>query len=399
MISDLYATNRIFANIVDLPAEDATREWIRFEGIDDTLSEQLTNKLSNLSAQQMFQKALAFERLRGDGFISIGAKHSGTFDVGDPIKRASLKDIEYLHAFSGMKLVDLIENDDVFSPSYGNIELYEFSSSGRNRLVHSDRVLHLSTRRIEDEDRGIPLIQMLYDALLVFDNALWSTGQLMYSMVLKRLKTDGIDISDNERRRSMQSELEYEFNTNTLAVIGTEDDLDFISPEVKLPLKDMYTFLWEMLATISRMPKSHIMGQSQGEVTGGKYDSLNYYMRIAGIQEAHMRMPLENLVDLSLLASDSGVGSGSLDPDDVLYQMKFNPLWKLDDKTDADIRKINAEIDNIYLNHAVISPGQVREQRFDDSKSLLSRLDMDEAELERIAKEIKAAHEEADKNG
>ncbi|ABR50439.1 phage-associated protein, HI1409 family [Alkaliphilus metalliredigens QYMF] len=395
MISDIYAVNGIFQNIVNIPAEDATREWISIAGVEDALAQQIMNKLSNLGAQYNFQEALKFERLRGDGLISIGAKQTGLFKISDPIEISKLTDIDYIHAFSGVKLIDYIENEDVFSPEYGSTELFEIQGAGDTKLVHNDRIIHFATRKIEDEKRGIPLIEILYDLLLIFDNATWSTGQLMYSMVHKRLKTDGVDMSDKELRQNIQNELDFEFNTLSLAVIGKEDDLDYISPSVSLPLKDMYDFLWEMLSAVSRMPKSHIMGQPQGTVTGGQFDSLNYYMRIAGMQEAHVREPLEYLIDLSLLASKSGVGTKSIEPDNVKYKMKFNPLWKLDAETDAKIRKMNAEIDNIYLTHNVRSPDETRKERFNET-SMIEKLDMSEEELLKIAREVKKAKEAMD---
>lgn len=390
-ISDLYATNRVFGNIVDIPAEDTTREWISIEGVEDKLQEQILNKLSNLGAQNRFQGLVRFERLRGDGLISIGVSQKGDFKVSDPIDRKRLIDIDYLHVFSGIKLVDYLENDDVFSRDYGDIELYEISDSAGTKLVHSDRIVHIATRKLENEKKGIPLIEMLYDTLLVLDNALWSTGQIMYSMLHKRLKTDGIDMSDKDLRSQMQDELEYEFNTLTLAIVGQEDELDYISPNVSLPLKEMYDFIWEMLSCISRMPKSHIMGQAQGTITGGQFDSLNYYMRIAGLQEAYLREPIEEIIDLSLLASGSGVGPGSLNPDKIKYKLKFKPLWKLDSKTDAEIRKMIAETDNMYIMNNVLSPGEVREKRFSDSVSLIDKLDMSDEEMLRLAKEVNRA--------
>ncbi|MFT9496367.1 anti-CBASS protein Acb1 family protein [Anaerosolibacter sp.] len=393
MISDVYAVNRMFANIIDIPAEDATREWISFDGIDGVLQEQIMNKLSNLGAQYNFQEAMKFERLRGDGFISIGAKQQGAFKISDEINKKKLLDIEYLHAFSGMKLMNYLENEDIFSPDYGKVEYYEIQNEHNTKLVHNDRLIHIVTRRIENEIRGIPMLEMLYDILMVFDNALWSTGQLMYSMVHKVLQTDGVDFSDKDLRGSMQNQLEFEFNTLSLAIIGKEDELKYISPSVSMPLKDMYDFLWEILSCVSRMPKSHIIGQPQGTITAGQFDSLNYYMRIAGMQEAYLREPIENLTDLLLFAKESGVGPGSLDPNNVKYKMKFNPLWKLDAETDAKIRKMNAEIDDMYIANSTLSPKEVRKERFGDGTSLIDKLDMSEEELMKIAKEVKEAKE------
>jgi len=398
-ISEIYAVNGLFANLIDIPAEDATREWIEVENVEPDLAGQIINKLSNLGAQNVFQEALKYERLRGDGLISIGVSQQGTWVISEPIDRRRLRDVVYLHPFSGQKMVDFLQQDDVFSPDYGQIEYYEISDTRGTHLVHSSRLLHLVTRRIEDEIRGIPLLEKVYDLLLVFDNALWSTGQMMYNMSHKRLKTDGIDFSDKELRQKMQSELEYEFNTLTLAIIGKDDELEYIGPKVSIPLKDMYDFCWEMLSCVSRMPKSHITGQPQGTVTGAQFDTLLYYMRIAGMQESYLRPPLEYLIDLNLLAVDSGVGAGSLDPNKVPYQMKFRPLWKVDDKTDAEIRKINADIDGIYMTQQVFSPQEIRSLRFGDGTSLARKLDMAEEDLQRMAKDVYEARIASEQSG
>lgn len=393
-ISDLYASNGIFANIVDIPAEDCVREWIDFEGIDEKLKRQILNKLANLSAKNIFQEALKYERLRGDGLISIGAKQKGSFKVSESIK--NLIDIEYLHPFSTVKLKDLIVNDDVFSRDYGNIMLYEIKDDNSDtKLVDASRIIHIQTRKLEGEKFGIPIIVALYDILMILDNAAWSTGQLMYSMVHKLLKTD-IDFTDKELRRKMQAELEYEFNTLSLALLGKDDEFQYIGPKVNLPLAEMYKFIWELLAAVARMPKSHIMGQQQGTITGGQYDSLNYYMRIAGMQESYLREPLEYLVDLLLIAENSGVGEGSIDPDKLEYKLKFNPLWKLDAETDAKVRKMIAETDNIYIMSGVATAGEIRQLRFGDGEALIEKLDMSEEELIKMAKYVKEAFE---KNG
>lgn len=398
-IAEIYAISGLFANLVDIPAEDATREWIEIQNVDHDLAEQIMNKLSNLGAQNAFQEAVKYERLVGDGLISVGVSQQGVWKISDPIEPRRLQDVVYIHPFSGGKMVNLLRNDDVFSPTYGQTELYEISDSRGTHLVHSSRLLHIITRQIEDEIRGIPLLERVYDLLLVFDNALWSTGQMMYNMNHKRLKTDGIDFSDKDTRQQMQNELEFEFNTLSLAIVGKDDELDYIGPTVGIPLKDMYDFAWEMLSCVSRMPKSHITGQPQGTVTGGQFDTLLYYMRIAGTQESYIRPPLEYLIDLNLLASKSGVGSGSLDPDQVPYQMRFRPLWKLDDRTDAEIRKMNAEIDNLYMMNNVVSPQEIRARRFEDGTSLAQKLDMAEEEILRIAKDVYQAKEAAIRGG
>ena len=394
-ITALYKSNRIFQNIVDIPAEDMTREWISIEA-DKKVKEAIENKLTELNAQPKMQDMCKYERLRGDGFCSIGARQAGELELEEELNPKQLIDIDYIHAFSGNKIHDTDINEDMFSPEYGDIEKFKISGVGGQgeRKIHKSRLLHLQVRTVEDEAMGIPLIQSIFDPLTIFDNAAWSVGQLLYSLVFKVLKSDGVDITDTETRQKVQSQLEFEFNTLSLALIGKEDELDFKSPTGSLSsLKDMLEFVWDYLAGAARMPKSHIMGQQQGTITGGQFDSLNYYARIAGLQENYLRPLIEQLIDLLFWAKDSGVGNGRTDPDGK-YSISFNPLWKLDKETDANIRKTVAETDAIYIKNQVYTADEIREERTSKS-SLMEKLDMSEEETIEMARRVKEAHENA----
>ncbi|TDX48287.1 DUF1073 domain-containing protein [Orenia marismortui] len=392
-VTNLYKTNRIFQNIIDIPAEDMTREWIDFQDTDKKLKKSILDKLNDLDAQPKINDMCEYERLRGDGFCSIGAREKGSLDIGKEINKKSLIDIDYIHAFSKMKVKDAAVNEDPFSKEYGEIEYYELkgeNNSADTRLVHKDRILHHQVRTVEDELWGIPLIQSLYDPLVIFDNVAWSTGQIAYSLAFKVLKTDGVDIANRKDYAKRRAWYEAEFNSNSLAIIGKEDELSFVSPTGNInALKEIYNFTWEYLAGAARMPKSHLLGQAQGTITGGQFDSLNYYARIAGLQENFLRPHIEYLIDLLFWAKDSGVGKGSMDPVGK-YNMTFNPLWKLDKETDAKIRKMVAETHKIYIDSSVFTPDEVRQGEF-GKIGLLEKLDMSEEELDAIADTVEEA--------
>lgn len=367
-IRAIYKQNRIAQNIIDIPAEDSTREWIYFE--DTSEDDDILEKLNDLDAKHEFEKLHEYERLTGDGFISIGvANQMEELDIKQPLNPKQLKDIEYIHAFSRNRIKDANVNEDPFNIKYGEFELYELEpldyndssneQSMVNREVHASRVLHLQMRSVEGEMWGIPLMESIHDPLLVFDNFAWSMGQLAYSLIFKVLKTNQIDFMDKDKYQNTRDWLESDFNTNTLAMIGKEDELNFVGPGGKLPnLKALIKFIWDYLAAAARIPKSHIMGQQAGTISGAQYDSLNYYMRIAGLQENYIRPLIEQLIDLLYAASDSGVGSGSiLEPQ---YKMKFNPLWRLDKKTDAEIRQIESKIHEKYNKMGAISGEEIR---------------------------------------
>jgi phage-related protein (TIGR01555 family) len=128
-------------------------------------------------------------------------------------------------------------------------------------------------------------------------------------------------------------------------------------------LNDIFGFVWELLAGSARMPKSHVLGQQQGVITGGSYDSLNYYSRIENMQKDHLTPVVEQIIDWLLIASDSGVGAGSLNPDEVEYEIVWNPLWQLSAAEASKVDKTNAEIDKTYVELNVTTPDEVRKKR------------------------------------
>lgn len=372
-IKNIYKTKRIAQNIIDIPAEDATREWISIMNGDDSKkshvdSEDILNKLNNLDAQPTFEKFLEYERLTGDGFISLGVTQRGSFDIEEELEENSVRDIDYLHPFSQQYVQDALLDDDPFSPDYNKFVWYDIkplNAVTESRLVHSSRVLHIQTRVLEGETRGTSLLVPLYDPLLILDNFAWSIGQIAFAMTFKVYKSPDINTDSREQVENLEEELEKRFNSMSLAMIGENESLTHEGPGGSLPnLEAMTQFIWDYIAGAARMPKSHILGQQQGTITGAQYDSLNYYMRISGMQENYLRPHLERLINLLYKASDSGIGSGSVDEPE--YSLQFNPLWKLDKQTDMEIRKLQAEIDEKYLKQMVLSPEQVRKMRFGD---------------------------------
>ena len=71
-ISALYADNPIVQNIVDIPAEDMTRHWFTLRMKDEQLARDIMGRLADLKAKDAFKKMRMYERMRGDGFISLG---------------------------------------------------------------------------------------------------------------------------------------------------------------------------------------------------------------------------------------------------------------------------------------------------------------------------------------
>ncbi|KAB8139276.1 DUF1073 domain-containing protein [Gracilibacillus oryzae] len=386
-LKELYAGNRLVQNIVDIPAEDMTRNWFTLKLDDDDLRQALEDKIRDLNAKQAFKSMLAYERLYGDGFVSIGTKETRNWDLKDELNPNRIKSIDYLHPFSRLKVSNFITNEDVFSTRYGDVEYFDIMRRNNSGIVdhngqifgqtkvHHSRLFHHVTRRLEDEYEGQSIMEPLFDTYTIFDSTKWSVGQILYDLTFKKLKSPGVDQWSREEKLAAQMELDFAFRTEALALLGVEEDLTKESTNVS-GVKDLIDFVWEVLSGELRMPKSIIKGQEAGTITGAQYDVINYYNRIEAQQENELKPHLERLIRLLMQSEEFG----RLDPASIDWELTFNPLWSVDKKTDAEINKIEAETDAIYIDRGVASPDEVRQHRIGDHG--MSDLDLTNDEMD-----------------
>lgn len=398
-ISDIYASNRIVQNIIDIPAEDMTRSGWTLELKDKTLKDRLESKMKQLDLQDNLRQMRVFERLRGDGFVSIGVTQKNKFALSDPLNEENIKSIDYLNAFSSMKVESFLLNDDVFSNQYGTVSSFKLLPSKNfvgvsSQVVHSSRVLHDQTRRLETDREGQSLLEPMWDVITVMDTALWSVGQILYDYTFKVYKSKDIDGMNTEDKQQLGSILDFMFRTEAVALIANDEELTKQSTQVS-GIKDLLDFVWDYLAGVARMPKTVIKGQEAGTLTGAQYDVMNYYSRIAAMQENELRPKLNRMVRLLMRSEEFGVN-----PDKIDWTFKFNPLWSVDSKTDAEIRKLLAESDKIYIENAVLTAEEVRKERFKmlDSSGQ-GKFGGDAADLSQMAEEIYKKFLKAHQNG
>jgi phage-related protein (TIGR01555 family) len=404
-LTDLYATNAIVQNIIDIPAEDMTKNGFDLVMKDEKLKNDIIKKLRDLDTKNAFKKMKSYERLHGDGFISLGVTQRVPFTLDQPLDPRTLMSVDYIHPFSGMKVNEFILNDDMFSADFGRVEkfqVYRQDLTGYNIAgimqadVHCSRLIHDQTRRLDDgyeyEYRGRSLIEPLYDIITIMDTSLWSVGQILYDFVFKIYKSEGISDMSTDEKYDLGMLMNFAFKTEAMGIIGENEELKKESTNVS-GIKELLDFVWDYLSGAVRMPKSVIKGQEAGTITGAQYDIMNYYGRIAAMQENEMRPKLEHLIRL-LLWSSAELG-GRIDPDKLDWKLKFNPLWQLDSKTDSEIRLATAQADQIYMTNGVLTADEVRETRFGQF-GLTNELKFsgDSADIDKMALEVYRAFRE-----
>lgn len=393
-ITNLYGDSRIVQNIIDIPAEDMTRNWFTLKMEDEKLARNIMSKLADLKAKKAFKEMFTYERLRGDGFISLGVNQANKFDISEELQIDKLNTVDYLHAFSSMKVNEFLINEDVFDIKYGQLEQLRINRASSHGLqtqttessVHISRLLHSQTRRMEGEAQGRSLLEPLYDILTVFDTSVWSVGQILHDFTFKVYKSKDIENLSTQDKQQLSMIMDFMFRTEALAMIAEDEELKKETTSVG-GINYLLDFVWDLLASSARMPKSVVKGQESGTITGAQYDVMNYYTRIVADQESEMKPHLEKLIRM-LMMSEKELG-GRIDPESLEWEIQFNPLWNVDAKTDAEIRKLVAETDQIYLLNNIITTDEIREARFGQfGLSDTLKFSGDEADLKNLADKV-----------
>lgn len=337
-LRQLYKKNGVIRNIVDSPAEDATREGFEIIVEDDNegkIQESLYTELKKVDLQEVTKKMMQYDHLIGGSIAYFRVK--GTGKKEEEITLESIKSLEKIQVFPKNKVTKVEREENILSENYGEIKKIEVKTTSGEESIDSSRVHIYSPRKFLDENFGDSVLETVYEPINLLYNFYWSAGQVAYAMTFKVLKSAGIDLSDLEAWKKIQTMIEEELNTTTTAVIGKEDSLEQHGAGGKIPdLKAMGDVFWEYLSACSRIPVAILKGNQMGKLSGAEYDAINYFNRISGLQETSLRPFHEKVIKMKLK---------ELGYKDKKFQLIYSSLWKLDEKTVAEIRKLNTESD------------------------------------------------------
>lgn len=352
-----YLTNSIAKNIVDMPAEDITRNGWVLSMDNDELADDLMERMRELNVKGALTQMFKYQRLYGAGAVFIGVDTKSQSAPQDELDVTSLRKITYLTPFSTKKIDGVVLNDDVTSPNYGKMMELKLSNDRANHT----RLLFANGLALEEDDIGRSIFEGMLDELRVAHVAINSIRKMLDDYVFKVYKSADAGDMSAEDKLLIASLAQHQFETDALAIIADNEELSHETKSVA-GIQDLLNYSWERIASAARMPKSIIMGQESGTLTGAQYDLMNYYARIKTIQENDVRPSLEKIVRMLLQASDEP--GGAIDPDSVHWSIDFNSLFQLDESTASDIQKKVAETDNIYIKAGVLTPEEVKESRF-----------------------------------
>lgn len=342
----MYRSSWIVGQVVDVVAEDMTREGVNIRGLDDPEdANKIQQNLDDLEIWNELTNAIKWGRLYG-GAIAVmlvdGQDVSTPLDIGT-VGKDQFKGLMVLDRWLVLPtLQDLVTE---YGPDFGKPKYYDVIADSlglSNQKIHHSRVIRFDGvdlpywQRVAENLWGQSVIERMIDRLTAFDSTTMGVAQLVYKAHLRTYKVKGLRaiiaaggkafeglVKQIEQIRLWQSnegltlmDAEDEFATHSYSFAG----LDAVLLQ-----------FGQQLSGASQIPLVRLFGQSpSGMNATGESDLSNYYDNINQQQERRMRTGLGKLlqvVSLSVLGK----------PLPESFTFDFASLWQMDDVQKADV--------------------------------------------------------------
>lgn len=356
LVTSLYSQNWLAGAVVDVPADDMTRNWITILDEEVTVEESIEKELSRLKAKQKINQALKWASAYG-GALIIMMVDDGR-DMEKPLTLAAVrtKGIKNLIVLDRHRVTVGPLETNLLSNNFGKPEHYMVSRSGQK--IHHSRVLRF--------DGNIPSIEE-FETNGYWGNSTYektwmpiANSQTVSQEIAGMTKESNIDVYKIEglnemialgpegeaaatKRLTVAHQLksyingialdkndDYEKKSNTFSGLAEIDD----------------KFLMKVSGA-SQIPMSKLLGKSDAGLNGnGEGDLKNYYDNVSGRQEVEMTEPIQTLLNVIHVSEQGRIKE---------INFEYNELWQMTQEQQSAIELNNANRDAIYIDRGVVS--------------------------------------------
>jgi phage-related protein (TIGR01555 family) len=359
--NNLYVTNWLGANVVDVPADESVKNWRELDIEDDNQLAAFEAEETRINLKQSFAQARKWANVFGGAIIVMIVDDGQNLSVPlniNTIKKDSLKRLIVMDRWevSAMNI-----ERDLLNENFGNPTQYLHGESGQ--MIHHTRVLKFNgdspTIREVRENNGWGL--SIYEKIMLTIQDAMTSSDLISGLLFES-NVDVYKIAGlNEAVEAEQDDLaikriklanELKSTINAIA-LDKEDDLVkvFASFAGLAEIDDRFL---QKVAGSSKIPATKLLGtQTKGLGNGQEGDLTNYYDMVNAIQE--------NQYSPNLITIDS-VMSMSLFGKDIGVTFEYRPLFQLTEQEQADVDLKNAQRDEIYLRNNVVDDSMVLDE-------------------------------------
>ena len=354
-IEAAYRSSWLMRKVVDLPPQDETRAWRRWQATPPDIA-AIEGEERRLSLRHKLRRARVLARLFGGAAILLGV---GADDPATPLDPARTQRgaLRYAHVLSRWELGHGARRLDPEDAWFGHPEHFTLrgvgvgagaGSNGREVRLHPSRVVAFVGQPAPEASLiggpswfwGDPLMQSIEDAVKNADAA-----QNGFAALIDEAKVDVFGIPDLLSSLASREYEERLLRRLSLAKLGQSTHNAKLKDAAEswetrqvvwTGMPEVIDCYLQIVAGAADIPVTRLLGQAPAGMNAtGESDLRNYYDSVAAKQENELRPGLER-IDAVMLRSLFGTA-----PPDAWFE--FAPLWQLAPKDRAEIDKLNAE--------------------------------------------------------
>jgi phage-related protein (TIGR01555 family) len=380
-LTALYLGDGLAKRTVDMPAEDATRAGWDIEGDPDG---KLVKAMDAIGVKREFTQALKWKRLHG-GALTIMLWDDGLpLDVPfvfNPKRKLKLRGMR-THSPAEIWIMPEDICKDELSLRYDMPEYFTIRRMyGPPYVVHHSRTLEW--RGMPTPDRTYPgldvyrrywgfgIVQSAVQAMSDLGISWSSVSSLFQESTIGKYKLSNFEslLMENDYDSIMQRMQNLEMSKSSLkgVMLGAEEEYTRDS----LPFTGVADVLDRMMMRYSSevgIPVSLLFGRSAAGLNAtGEGDARQYYDSVSVEQNDELYPRLLQVAKFMAPYILPGVDEDELSP-------KFKPVWSMSEKEFTECRYKQAQADSLDVVNCILSPKEVRRNRFVGGYSFATHL-------------------------
>lgn len=363
-LSAIYRSDGLGRRVVDLLPDEATREWIE-------TSLELSTELERIDAKQSIRDAAAWARLFG-GAVIFAIIDDGQ-DADQPLRRNAIRNVLGLRVYDRWRVTCNEYDTDPRSATFSKPKIYQISPlNGGSIRVHASRLHIMDGANIPDEDRqrnqgwGDSVLQVVYQALMNYGLTMTATAGIVRDFVQTILSIKGLtDMlrqghDDIVKKRIDLIDLTRSVNNSIYLDADGEQYSKHASSVAGLA--DLWDRFAGHVSASTGIPVYKLMGDAaKGLNATGEGDRKSWYDVVRAYQTDEIQPVVQWIIDLIELQLN-----WKLRPDDMKWS--FPALEQTNEKEWAEIKKITAEADKIYIDTGAVDAEYLYHLRYADDQ-------------------------------
>lgn len=371
-----YQTNWIAQKIVDIPAEDATREWrrIKCDGAEDVVAAE-----NEFDVQCKVQEAMAWARLYGGSGILMVTDQ----DLEKPlnVERIRKGSLKQLLVFDRWDLsAGVINTLDVLSPNYMRPEYYTLRNGSQR--IHWTHIVRFYGKKLprrwqeRTQGWGDSVLRKCIDDVADTVAAKDGIAELMQEANVDVIKNEGLadDLASDQddaiiKRYETFSQMKSVVN---MALLDGDESMD----RQTLNLSGVAPIIEQFITWISAaadIPVTRMFGTSaKGMNATGEGDNRNYNNSIRSAQARELTGPMRYLDEVLVRSATGGMPEN--------YTFEWNPLQQIDQLETAQAQHLVAQTHAMYLDHNIVQRSQVMRELQAGEEYQFNEEELDELE-------------------